>query len=231
MLALYRSGRQAEALDTFDAGRRVLAEELGLEPGTSLRALQAAILAHDPELDHRPPHRRSASATPSRRRLVAAGAALVVAAVSAAVLLGGGEEAGRSAGGGYVVLVDPQSGEVERSVSVGPAPGAVSVGEGAVWALDLDGQTVSRVDPESLEATAFGVGVTPTDVAAGAGAVWVAGGGPVRGASRRDRSPPRWHASTRPPARCAPGSSFRGGALRPPSRPRITWRSSATRSG
>jgi predicted ATPase/DNA-binding SARP family transcriptional activator len=48
MLALYRSGRQADALDTFQEARRVLSDELGLEPGPELQRLQAAILAHDP---------------------------------------------------------------------------------------------------------------------------------------------------------------------------------------
>jgi class 3 adenylate cyclase len=51
MLALYRSGRQAEALDAYQAGRRLLSEELGLEPGERLKALQRAILAHDPVLE------------------------------------------------------------------------------------------------------------------------------------------------------------------------------------
>jgi DNA-binding SARP family transcriptional activator len=50
MLALYRSGRQAEALDVYRAGRRALVEELGLEPGEELRALERAILAHDEAL-------------------------------------------------------------------------------------------------------------------------------------------------------------------------------------
>jgi len=50
MLALYRSGRQADALETFQEARRVLAEELGLEPGRELRRLQEAILAHDPAI-------------------------------------------------------------------------------------------------------------------------------------------------------------------------------------
>ena len=47
MLALYRSGRQADALDTFQDARGVLAAELGLEPGPDLQRLQGAILAHD----------------------------------------------------------------------------------------------------------------------------------------------------------------------------------------
>jgi DNA-binding SARP family transcriptional activator/tetratricopeptide (TPR) repeat protein len=51
MLALYRSGRQAEALDACQSGRRLLVEELGLEPGEALKKLERAILAHDPSLD------------------------------------------------------------------------------------------------------------------------------------------------------------------------------------
>ena len=58
MLALYRSGRQAEALETFQEARRVLADELGLEPGPELRRLQEAILAHDPAIAAVPLARR-----------------------------------------------------------------------------------------------------------------------------------------------------------------------------
>ena len=50
MLAKYRSGRQAEALESFRRARQVLAEQLGVEPGPGLQRLQAAILAHDPAL-------------------------------------------------------------------------------------------------------------------------------------------------------------------------------------
>jgi DNA-binding SARP family transcriptional activator len=48
MLALYRSGRAADALETYQAARRVHVEELGIEPGPELRRTQEAILAHDP---------------------------------------------------------------------------------------------------------------------------------------------------------------------------------------
>jgi DNA-binding SARP family transcriptional activator len=50
MLALYRCGRQADALEAFRHARGVLAEQLGLEPGLELRRLERAILAHDPSI-------------------------------------------------------------------------------------------------------------------------------------------------------------------------------------
>jgi predicted ATPase/DNA-binding SARP family transcriptional activator len=59
MLALYRCGRQADALDTYQMARHVLRDELGLEPGRDLVALQAAVLEHDHALDvpvAPPPH-------------------------------------------------------------------------------------------------------------------------------------------------------------------------------
>jgi DNA-binding SARP family transcriptional activator len=50
ILALYRSGRQSEALAQYQAARRMLADELGLEPSPELRELERLILAHDPML-------------------------------------------------------------------------------------------------------------------------------------------------------------------------------------
>jgi predicted ATPase/DNA-binding SARP family transcriptional activator len=55
MLALYRVGRQAEALDAYRVARQTLLEDLGVEPGPELRQLEAAILRQDPELS--PPER------------------------------------------------------------------------------------------------------------------------------------------------------------------------------
>src|SRR3954468_18586243 len=62
MLALYRCGRQADALATYQAYRRTLDEELGIAPSADLRALESAILAHDAGLLVAPP---AAAAAPS----------------------------------------------------------------------------------------------------------------------------------------------------------------------
>ena len=55
ILALYRSGRPVDALRAFEVYRRLLAEELGLDPSPELRAIEVRVLRHDPELAHRRP--------------------------------------------------------------------------------------------------------------------------------------------------------------------------------
>jgi DNA-binding SARP family transcriptional activator len=71
MLALYRSGRQAEALAPFQEARRVLAGGLGIEPSQGLRELELRILRHDPALDASPafvqPPARARLRVPVRR--------------------------------------------------------------------------------------------------------------------------------------------------------------------
>ena len=67
MLALYRSGRQAEALDAYRQARETLVEELGIEPSSELQQLEQSILRHDRELDlarseRRKPLRRAGAA-------------------------------------------------------------------------------------------------------------------------------------------------------------------------
>ena len=57
MLALYRSGRQAEALRVFQDLRTILVAELGIEPGHDVTWMEHAILAQDPALDFAVPPR------------------------------------------------------------------------------------------------------------------------------------------------------------------------------
>ena len=108
MLSLYRSGRQAEALETYQQARRTLREELGLEPGRALQALERAILRQDAELD--PPERSvgpwihralrisaDGHGYPPRRRIILVGALTGVIAAAVAIplfALGGGGSSG-----------------------------------------------------------------------------------------------------------------------------------------
>lgn len=55
MVALYRSGRQVEALEAYRQTRRTLVDELGIEPGPTLRRLEAAILNQEPTLEYASP--------------------------------------------------------------------------------------------------------------------------------------------------------------------------------
>jgi DNA-binding SARP family transcriptional activator len=71
MLALYRSGRQADALAIYREGRRVLVEELGLEPRAELRELERRILDQDPALDAAPGHPSTAAGREERKVVTA----------------------------------------------------------------------------------------------------------------------------------------------------------------
>ena len=71
MTALYRSGRQAEALDAYRDARRTLVDGLGIEPSSALQELERAILRHDPALDVEAPVAAAAREAPERSILVA----------------------------------------------------------------------------------------------------------------------------------------------------------------
>src|SRR3989454_976752 len=74
----------------------------------------------------------------------------------------------------------PSSGDIVAEVPVGATPAAVSVGEGAVWVLNVDDRTISRIDPETKAVRTLAIGATPTDLVAGAGGVWIGSGGKLK---------------------------------------------------
>jgi peptide/nickel transport system substrate-binding protein len=177
MKALYRAGRQAEALAMLQAARHRLADELGLEPGPQLRDLERQILQHDPHLDS---EHRSAAPTRGRSRghafiAVAAAVAVAAATVSAIFATRGSETP--SVGSDQedrLVSIDSGSNSVREVVSLTSPPAGLASGFGSLWATDPTGQRVIRVDPASGSLTdRIVVGAQPGSVATGGGAVWV----------------------------------------------------------
>jgi len=173
MVALYRAGRQAEALDVYEAGRRVLSEELGIEPGERLRALHASILRQDPALG-KPPR-----ASAQRRRhpwvLPVTGVALIAIGVVISVSGGGSKPSAAPAVANGLVRVG-SSGAREAAARLDGTPASVAAAGGRAWVLDADGQTVTEVDASGKRLHTFATGATPTDITVAAGGLWIAQG-------------------------------------------------------
>ena len=183
MLALYRAGRQSEALEAYSDARAALVEEIGVEPGVELRRLQEAILAQDPVLDlpaaADPEPATAPQAAPRRRShaLLVGAAALVLAGVLAFGIIRVLEPDGLAGiDEDHVGLIEPSSGRITDQYSVGRSPGAIAAGAGSVWVANrLDG-TVSRITRARREVVTIPVGGEPTGLAFGAGSLWVADG-------------------------------------------------------
>jgi DNA-binding SARP family transcriptional activator/ABC-type transport system substrate-binding protein len=121
MLALYRCGRQTEALDAYRRSASRLRAELGLEPSPRLQQLERAILEHDPSLDLADPAGGAPGVGVARRRprgpLLVVGAAFVAAVAIAAVVIasdGDDEKSLASLPPGLTIL-DMPSGRVVES--------------------------------------------------------------------------------------------------------------------
>ena len=181
MLALYRAGRQAEALDAYRDARALLVEQIGVEPGTELRRLQEAILAQDPalELADPPPAEGAPAARPPPRRVAAVLALAALLLFAGIVAFGISRLIQPDSLSGiredHVGLIDPDGGRITDEYPVGHGPQAVAAGAGSVWVANrLDG-TVSRID-RGEEIGTIDVGGEPTGLAFGAGSLWVADG-------------------------------------------------------
>jgi DNA-binding SARP family transcriptional activator len=165
MIALYRCGRQAEALEAYQAARRTLVEELGLEPGPALQRLERAILQQDASLElpaqsaagpaPRPAGRPGASspigAGSRRHRVQVIAAALAVVVLAATLAIFGVSHHGQAmlADANGLVAVDTAADQLVTAAPLNGAPEAVSSGAHSVWVADPGGEAVTRIDPGS----------------------------------------------------------------------------------
>ena len=227
MLALYRSDRQADALDAYQAARHALIDELGIEPSESLQRLQQAILRHDPALElptgtvavkgaapAPAPAADAAVATPRarprprrralpRRRVAVAALAVAAAATPVAVLStrGGGPRPPSSPVSyvepNSVARVDPATG---RFVDFGGGlePGPMAVVGKVLWIVMVDG-TIQPFDLRTQKGTPPFPAGNAVDIAADpAGDAWVSQRKPVVTWIRPPRSYDAGHPYARP---------------------------------
>lgn len=153
MLALYRSGRQAEALEVFQQARRELIDQLGIEPGTPLKDLQEAILRHDASLEPAPPEgvpRPTPGAHRPRVLLVGLAALLVTVVVAIAVAASGGDHRSTPVVvPDSVVAVDAATHRVVHVFPIGESPGPMAFAGRYVFVVGLDQGTLYRIDTRS----------------------------------------------------------------------------------
>ena len=178
MLALYRSGRQAEALTAYADARRTLVAELGIEPGPALAQLHDAILRQDAELDAPPPRRRDTAHRRRRPALLLLGGGMLVAVAAASVLLLAGDDpaAAPAAGTAHLVALDAATGRQTHRIAAGRTPSVVAVHAGTIWAVDAEARTVLRVDPDSGTVDTLATGATPVALAPRDDTIWIANG-------------------------------------------------------
>ena len=194
MLALYRCGRQAEALETYRDGRRQMNDELGLELGPELRELEAKILAQSPELAApatprrrapREPDEWSEGPAPRRRRLHPAYAIIVAAALLGGAALAAVLRSDDGAAGSRSVALDlakdslvafsARGGGAQAAIPLPGRPTSLAVAGGRVFVVTVDSATLTVVDARTRRIVRVApLQGAPAAVAAAADRAWVA---------------------------------------------------------
>jgi DNA-binding SARP family transcriptional activator/DNA-binding beta-propeller fold protein YncE len=192
MVALYRSGRQAEALDLYRDTRRLF-DEIGVEPGEELQQLERRILNHDPTL-RRMAAERPAPETDAVLRVTVAGvdhlpsgrsfrrrnvtalaifAALVVLAAGFAFVPRGRptpELRPQS-----IVVFDPAKGRVTKDLRLDSVPGPIAVEGKHLWVVNSVDRTISEFDTGTLaHLRTIGLRSPPYEVVGDRHSLWLA---------------------------------------------------------
>jgi YVTN family beta-propeller protein len=180
MVALYASGRQADALAAYQNARQALAA-LGLEPGPRLRRLEQAILNHDPTLATSPLHVDAHWQRAAARRTLAGVLAIAsIAIVVGAVLVARDDppSAARLAPpqvrANSLVEIDPATNRVVSSTRVGRGPDSIAATKDAIWVANVEDRTVARVEVATKEVRVVGGAPVARDLASGLnGDIWL----------------------------------------------------------
>jgi DNA-binding SARP family transcriptional activator/DNA-binding beta-propeller fold protein YncE len=159
VLALYRSGRQADALAAYRRGRAALVEDLGLEPGPALHDLELRILRHDPTLLPAAP--APSASTSRRRRLLLTIAAAAAAAIAAGTAIMAAIDSGHAMPtvpirANRLLELDPKTNRFVSSIPIGRDTAALDATPDALWAASERERTVLRIDLRTREVKTIG---------------------------------------------------------------------------
>ena len=158
MLALYRAGRQTEALDRYREGRALLVEQAASSRGASSASSSGPILTQDPALEVAPTiptDERARSVAPRRRgwrRLAVVLGVPLAAALAIAVFVvdhSGSTTTLAQIDANSAGAIDPGSNRLVQQVRVGAGPGRIAAGFESLWVVNDFDSTVSRIDPAS----------------------------------------------------------------------------------
>jgi DNA-binding SARP family transcriptional activator len=207
MLALYRSGRQGEALQAFAAARRALADELGIDPGRWLRQLQAGILRQDPGLDWTPPAQQpgpppNESGGPAGEASPAAAASVTRSLQAAADELVGRDDqlaaldgalAGARGGRGRVMLVAGEPGIGKTRLAEEAARRGAGAGMQVAWGRCHEGDGAPALWPWAQVVRQLAAELATGQLAAmlGPSAAWLGQLMPELAEPARPGGPPR----------------------------------------